>query len=102
MIFLKHMTVDELLRCFVFKQKTTYEMRISDWSSDGCSSERYGERCGAAGQRSVARAQPWNGGARLSTGALGPVHAAGRPPPRADARGVRGGATASERAVDPA
>src|SRR3546814_10456026 len=24
--------------CFFFKQKTAYEMRISDWSSDGCSS----------------------------------------------------------------
>src|SRR3546814_1641007 len=25
--------------CFVFKQKTAYEMRISDWSSDVCSSD---------------------------------------------------------------
>src|SRR3546814_9125440 len=25
---------------FVFKQKTAYEMRISDWSSDVCSSDR--------------------------------------------------------------
>src|SRR3546814_10523483 len=25
--------------CFFFKQKTAYEMRISDWSSDGCSSD---------------------------------------------------------------
>src|SRR3546814_4749241 len=24
--------------CFFFKQKTAYEMRISDWSSDVCSS----------------------------------------------------------------
>src|SRR3546814_7551252 len=24
-----------------FKQKTAYEMRISDWSSDGCSSDLY-------------------------------------------------------------
>src|SRR3546814_16812726 len=34
---------------FFFKQKTAYEMRISDWSSDVCSSdlylhERYGQR----------------------------------------------------------
>src|SRR3546814_8319405 len=29
-----------LLRCFLFfKQKTAYEMRISDWSSDVCSSD---------------------------------------------------------------
>src|SRR3546814_2702103 len=39
------------MRCyfvfFVFKQKTAYEMRISDWSSDVCSSDLvalFGER----------------------------------------------------------
>src|SRR3546814_5943305 len=26
---------------FFFKQKTAYKMRISDWSSDGCSSDLY-------------------------------------------------------------
>src|SRR3546814_3636827 len=26
---------------FLFKQKTAYEMRISDWSSDVCSSDRF-------------------------------------------------------------
>src|SRR3546814_10069021 len=26
--------------CYFFKQKTAYEMRISDWSSDLCSSDR--------------------------------------------------------------
>src|SRR3546814_3557946 len=26
-------------RCLFFKQKTAYEMRISDWSSDVCSSD---------------------------------------------------------------
>src|SRR3546814_10256958 len=32
------------MRCccfFLFKQKTAYEMRISDWSSDVCSSDLY-------------------------------------------------------------
>src|SRR3546814_6659699 len=29
--------------CFFFKQKTAYEMRISDWSSDLCSSDRQRE-----------------------------------------------------------
>src|SRR3546814_15593157 len=29
---------------FFFKQKTAYEMRISDWSSDVCSSDLCGER----------------------------------------------------------
>src|SRR3546814_9388351 len=28
-----------MVSCFVFKQKTAYEMRISDWSSDVCSSD---------------------------------------------------------------
>src|SRR3546814_19196102 len=48
---------------FFFKQKTAYEMRISDWSSDVCSSDlgfrvsqklRRGEQ-GAAGSRPDAR-----------------------------------------------
>src|SRR3546814_8419484 len=29
---------------FFFKQKTAYEMRISDWSSDVCSSDLHGHR----------------------------------------------------------
>src|SRR3546814_16307529 len=28
--------------CFFFKQKTAYDMRISDWSSDVCSSDLVG------------------------------------------------------------
>src|SRR3546814_4079422 len=28
-----------IVSCFFFKQKTAYEMRISDWSSDVCSSD---------------------------------------------------------------
>src|SRR3546814_10192591 len=28
-----------IMCCFVFKQKTAYEMRISDWSADVCSSD---------------------------------------------------------------
>src|SRR3546814_14475476 len=31
---------------FFFKQKTAYEMRISDWSSDVCSSDLLGDRDG--------------------------------------------------------
>src|SRR3546814_21083943 len=31
-----------MISCFVFKQKTAYEMRISDWSSDVCSSDLLG------------------------------------------------------------
>src|SRR3546814_4815948 len=33
-----------MLFFFFFKQKTSYEMRISDWSSDVCSSDLAGER----------------------------------------------------------
>src|SRR3546814_5510129 len=44
---------------FFFKQKTAYEMRISDWSSDVCSSDLRAtrhqpqavDRCGYGGQR---------------------------------------------------
>src|SRR3546814_8425266 len=31
--------------CFVFTQKTAYERRISDWSSDVCSSDLYCKSC---------------------------------------------------------
>src|SRR3546814_2941756 len=33
-----------LVLIFFFKQKTAYEMRISDWSSDVCSSDLYVEK----------------------------------------------------------
>src|SRR3546814_6984421 len=32
--------------CFCFKQKTAYDIRISDWSSDVCSSDLCGSRYG--------------------------------------------------------
>src|SRR3546814_2201546 len=35
-----------LLFFFFFKQKTAYEMRISDWSSDVCSSDLHGRDAG--------------------------------------------------------
>src|SRR3546814_3676430 len=34
------------LLCFFFKQKTAYELRISDWSSDVCSSDLDEARAG--------------------------------------------------------
>src|SRR3546814_15907182 len=37
---------------FFFKQKTAYEMRISDWSSDVCSSDLDQQRIEGAGQSS--------------------------------------------------
>src|SRR3546814_5012916 len=41
---------------FFFRQKTAYEMRISDWSSDVCSSDLEQVR-GAALERTLARAR---------------------------------------------
>src|SRR3546814_5859207 len=41
---------------FVFKQKTAYEMRISDWSSDVCSSDLSADGIAAPSFRSVLRA----------------------------------------------
>src|SRR3546814_5672408 len=45
-----------LLFCvfFFFKQKTAYEMRISDWSSDVCSSDLRGQVDGSAAARGQA------------------------------------------------
>src|SRR3546814_1565023 len=40
--------------CF-FKQKTAYEMRISDWSSDVCSSDLTSRRLGGLGCRLASR-----------------------------------------------
>src|SRR3546814_10310526 len=39
--------------CFFFKQKTAYEMRISDWSSDVCSSDLVAEYLTALPPRGV-------------------------------------------------
>src|SRR3546814_7410816 len=38
-----------LYSVFFFKQKTAYEMRISDWSSDVCSSDLDGDGVGRSG-----------------------------------------------------
>src|SRR3546814_5993760 len=38
-----------MLCMLFFKQKTAYEMRISDWSSDVCSSDLGGGRAGRLG-----------------------------------------------------
>src|SRR3546814_1542777 len=38
-----------VLLFFFFKQKTAYEMRISDWSSDVCSSDLGGDEADVAG-----------------------------------------------------
>src|SRR3546814_10013335 len=44
-----------MVRGFFFKQKTAYELRISDWSSDVCSSDLPGARGADAGDDVVHR-----------------------------------------------
>src|SRR3546814_8543127 len=52
-----------MLFCFLFKQKRAYEMRISDWSSDVCSSDLVPRRAPGARRQAPRRGLP--GGARL-------------------------------------
>src|SRR3546814_7849621 len=57
------------LICFFFKQKTAYEMRISDWSSDVCSSDLAFVACSNYPECKYTRAfaQPGGLGAEDST-----------------------------------
>src|SRR3546814_1056057 len=43
---------------FFFKQKTAYEMRISDWSSDVCSSDLAKHDCGGGRSRRAGCPRP--------------------------------------------
>src|SRR3546814_5827133 len=54
---------------FFFKQKTAYEMRISDWSSDVCSSDLQGGPC--ARQHAFARRSSGRPRARNADGSDG-------------------------------
>src|SRR3546814_6392547 len=49
---------------FFFKQKTAYEMRISDWSSDVCSSDLYPHRDHRPGRHSHSHARKGLSGGR--------------------------------------
>src|SRR3546814_7024733 len=65
---------------FVFKQKTAYEMRISDWSSDVCSSD-----LSAAGPpRRPPASSPWPSTSFPSPTTTTPPSS--RPPPTPSAR----------------
>src|SRR3546814_1288739 len=67
---------------FFFKQKTAYEMRISDWSSDVCSSDLRVClcRCGAAVGAALHRSAP--------VGRIDPCPARMRGGPRSEERRV--------------
>src|SRR3546814_12729489 len=81
---------------FFFKQKTAYEMRISDWSSDVCSSDlggadpEGGQRCDRAGgtvrRRPVQPDDQVGRRAALAEGGGLPRHRGPRLPPPARAR----------------
>src|SRR3546814_10128780 len=48
------------MECFLFKQKTAYEWRISDWSADVCSSARLTRhQCGDGGIARPIGARPF-------------------------------------------
>src|SRR3546814_9519558 len=65
MIFFVNMCV--ILFCFFFfKQKTAYEMRISDWSSDVCSSDLYDDEAEHEGADITELRHDDAGGARKS------------------------------------
>src|SRR3546814_1427311 len=49
---------------FCFKQKTAYEMRISDWSSDVCSSDLLKSRRSGRGVAQPGSASHWGCGGR--------------------------------------
>src|SRR3546814_4799057 len=60
------------LSFFFFKQKTAYEMRISDWSSDVCSSDlRDGASDAVVGVAGADRAGVSQGGPRSATVSAG-------------------------------
>src|SRR3546814_2936472 len=67
---------------FFVKQKTAYEMRISDWSSDVCSSDLQGNPALRAARRGPGRALPQLAGGRQLAAARG-FRGAGRPRDRA-------------------
>src|SRR3546814_1361987 len=52
-VFALYVSINYILYFFFFRQKTAYELRISDWSSDVCSSDL--ERTRLALLRAIAR-----------------------------------------------
>src|SRR3546814_5563657 len=84
---------------FFFKQKTAYEMRISDWSSDVCSSDL----CAAAARYCRAPTDGGSGGSPERRPRCGGESRAGggaalRPDPRRTGGRCRGSAAARDRA----
>src|SRR3546814_8913720 len=67
---------------FCFKQKTAYELRISDWSSDVCSSdllslhrrtEQWPDRAGKARKEGVGQERDWRTAQKILAHAPSPI-----------------------------
>src|SRR3546814_5469983 len=71
--------------CFFFKQKTAYELRISDWSSYVCSSDLPYPQAGAAGLSPGVEHSDW----RAAVDPL--LHVRGHPQPAPQSHQVRHG-----------
>src|SRR3546814_7542363 len=82
------MLVVVVVRFFFFKQKTAYEMRISDWSSDVCSSDLgAGARAGQALPRQRRGARSAADGAAMAAASAGEPAAGHRRRRRLERRG---------------
>src|SRR3546814_7078237 len=68
---------DLIILLFFFKQKTAYEMRISDWSSDVCSSDLGADAAARLVLGRFQRLQDADGGVVIAAAGLGEVDAAG-------------------------
>src|SRR3546814_20892899 len=84
---------------FLFKQKTAYEMRISDWSSDVCSSDLgFADDLAIVGAPSVARVDPRRDAGAGGTGpARGALYQRGADADRYGIAAVRRRADAGDR-----
>src|SRR3546814_6056601 len=84
---------------FFFKQKTAYELRISDWSSDVCSSDLSADRTrapGVAGSQRRATDPAFDDRVAARPG----LRVVGQPHPRAGGRArVEGGQAGIERVI---
>src|SRR3546814_5211005 len=58
--------------CCIFKQKTAYEMRISDWSSDVCSSDLLTARAGLRSGFPIGKSKRWRKGRANMVGGAAP------------------------------